>query len=140
MFDPSSFANPTPVAHDDTSRDVLPKGGTIQFLGLKYRAIVTSRNDCKLAFLRGMVGILKKFLEFEKRKLQEFCETEVRFRFLVKFRVKWVTLGLGERLSVRMTPGFLKSFGTLAFQLQWVGFLKKFCEGLLGPHFENENK
>ncbi|GFV42369.1 hypothetical protein TNCV_4311001 [Trichonephila clavipes] len=28
MFDPSSFANPTPLAHADTSRDVLPRGGT----------------------------------------------------------------------------------------------------------------
>ncbi|GFW73499.1 uncharacterized protein TNCV_2801631 [Trichonephila clavipes] len=28
MFDPSSFANPTPLAHADTSRDALPKGGT----------------------------------------------------------------------------------------------------------------
>ncbi|GFX63437.1 hypothetical protein TNCV_3620401 [Trichonephila clavipes] len=26
MFDPSSFANPTPLAHADTSRDVLPRG------------------------------------------------------------------------------------------------------------------
>ncbi|GFX47390.1 retrovirus-related Pol polyprotein from transposon 17.6 [Trichonephila clavipes] len=31
MFDPSSFANPTPLAHADTSRDVLPKGGTSQW-------------------------------------------------------------------------------------------------------------
>ncbi|GFX28165.1 transposable element Tcb2 transposase [Trichonephila clavipes] len=30
MFDPSSFANPTPLAHADTSRYVLPKGGTSQ--------------------------------------------------------------------------------------------------------------
>ncbi|GFW43554.1 hypothetical protein TNCV_4769061 [Trichonephila clavipes] len=30
MFDPSSFANPTPLAHADTSRDVLPKGSTSQ--------------------------------------------------------------------------------------------------------------
>ncbi|GFV25891.1 hypothetical protein TNCV_3868581 [Trichonephila clavipes] len=28
MFDLSSFANPTPLAHADTSRDVLPRGGT----------------------------------------------------------------------------------------------------------------
>ncbi|GFY11933.1 hypothetical protein TNCV_4974331 [Trichonephila clavipes] len=28
MFHPSSFANPTPLAHTNTSRDVLPKGGT----------------------------------------------------------------------------------------------------------------
>ncbi|GFW83873.1 hypothetical protein TNCV_1492141 [Trichonephila clavipes] len=26
MFDPSSFADPTPVAHADASRDVLPRG------------------------------------------------------------------------------------------------------------------
>ncbi|GFW10179.1 hypothetical protein TNCV_1848961 [Trichonephila clavipes] len=30
MFDPSPFANPTPLAHADTSRDVLPRGGTSQ--------------------------------------------------------------------------------------------------------------
>ncbi|GFX28893.1 uncharacterized protein TNCV_4251321 [Trichonephila clavipes] len=28
MFDSSSFANPTPIAHADTSRDLLPRGGT----------------------------------------------------------------------------------------------------------------
>ncbi|GFV22321.1 hypothetical protein TNCV_3923811 [Trichonephila clavipes] len=26
MFDPSSFVNPTPLAHADASRDVLPRG------------------------------------------------------------------------------------------------------------------
>ncbi|GFS53210.1 hypothetical protein TNCV_3363811 [Trichonephila clavipes] len=31
MFDPSSFADPTPLAHADTSRDVLPRGGTSQW-------------------------------------------------------------------------------------------------------------
>ncbi|GFX94764.1 transposable element Tc1 transposase [Trichonephila clavipes] len=30
MFYPSSFANPTPLAHADTSRDVFPGGGTSQ--------------------------------------------------------------------------------------------------------------
>ncbi|GFY29517.1 hypothetical protein TNCV_2626871 [Trichonephila clavipes] len=30
MFDASSFADPTPLAHADTSRDVLPRGGTSQ--------------------------------------------------------------------------------------------------------------
>ncbi|GFW85320.1 hypothetical protein TNCV_3250571 [Trichonephila clavipes] len=30
MFDPSSFADPTPLAHADTSRDVLERGGTSQ--------------------------------------------------------------------------------------------------------------
>ncbi|GFV77002.1 hypothetical protein TNCV_690721 [Trichonephila clavipes] len=28
MVDPSSFANPTPLAHADASRDVFPRGGT----------------------------------------------------------------------------------------------------------------
>ncbi|GFW48244.1 hypothetical protein TNCV_1108071 [Trichonephila clavipes] len=27
MFDPSSFPDPTPLAHADTSRDVFPRGG-----------------------------------------------------------------------------------------------------------------
>ncbi|GFV44471.1 hypothetical protein TNCV_4737251 [Trichonephila clavipes] len=30
MFDPSSFVNPTPLAHADASRDVLSRGGTSQ--------------------------------------------------------------------------------------------------------------
>ncbi|GFX80517.1 transposable element Tcb2 transposase [Trichonephila clavipes] len=30
MFDPSSSANPTPLAYADTSKDVLPRGGTSQ--------------------------------------------------------------------------------------------------------------
>ncbi|GFV48532.1 hypothetical protein TNCV_5068171 [Trichonephila clavipes] len=32
MLDPSSFANPTPLAHTDTSKDVLPRGGASQHL------------------------------------------------------------------------------------------------------------
>ncbi|GFV43907.1 hypothetical protein TNCV_1530811 [Trichonephila clavipes] len=31
MFDSSSFANSTPLAHADTSRDVLPRGGTSHY-------------------------------------------------------------------------------------------------------------
>ncbi|GFV93721.1 hypothetical protein TNCV_366221 [Trichonephila clavipes] len=31
MYDSSSFANPTALAHADTSRDVLPRGGTSQY-------------------------------------------------------------------------------------------------------------
>ncbi|GFW12671.1 uncharacterized protein TNCV_3883811 [Trichonephila clavipes] len=36
MFDPSSFANPTPLAHADTSRDVLPRGGTSQWRPTRF--------------------------------------------------------------------------------------------------------
>ncbi|GFU51582.1 uncharacterized protein TNCV_82151 [Trichonephila clavipes] len=36
MFDSSSFVNPTPVAHADTSRDVLPRGGTSQWRPTRF--------------------------------------------------------------------------------------------------------
>ncbi|GFU53151.1 hypothetical protein TNCV_3023731 [Trichonephila clavipes] len=43
MFDPSPFVNPTPRAHADTSRDVLPREGTSQpnfiTLGLVVRKL-----------------------------------------------------------------------------------------------------
>ncbi|GFS87934.1 uncharacterized protein TNCV_3426841 [Trichonephila clavipes] len=37
MFDPSSFVNPTPLAHSDASRDVLPRGGTWVAWSLEHR-------------------------------------------------------------------------------------------------------
>ncbi|GFX34256.1 uncharacterized protein TNCV_3226061 [Trichonephila clavipes] len=36
MYDPSSFANPTPLAHADTSRDVLPREGTSQWRPTRF--------------------------------------------------------------------------------------------------------
>ncbi|GFV44644.1 uncharacterized protein TNCV_1925201 [Trichonephila clavipes] len=36
MYDPSSFANPTPLAHADTSRDVLLRGGTSQWRPTRF--------------------------------------------------------------------------------------------------------
>ncbi|GFV25763.1 uncharacterized protein TNCV_3867331 [Trichonephila clavipes] len=36
MFDPSSFANPTPLAHADTSRNVLPRGGISQWRPTRF--------------------------------------------------------------------------------------------------------
>ncbi|GFY23071.1 uncharacterized protein TNCV_3763111 [Trichonephila clavipes] len=36
MFDPSSFADPTHQAHADTSRDVLPRGGTSQWRRTRF--------------------------------------------------------------------------------------------------------
>ncbi|GFY16384.1 hypothetical protein TNCV_2350271 [Trichonephila clavipes] len=58
MFDPSSFANPTPLAHADTSRDVLPRGGVILILVLcrgamhakSLRAQTSSRGSATLVF------------------------------------------------------------------------------------------
>ncbi|GFV11204.1 hypothetical protein TNCV_2719471 [Trichonephila clavipes] len=42
MFDPSSFANPTLLAHANTSKDVLPRGGTSQAYVKNAR-----RNNCR---------------------------------------------------------------------------------------------
>ncbi|GFV34661.1 uncharacterized protein TNCV_1449651 [Trichonephila clavipes] len=36
MFDSSSFVNPTPLAHADTSKDVLPRGGTSQWCPTRF--------------------------------------------------------------------------------------------------------
>ncbi|GFU29953.1 uncharacterized protein TNCV_1687221 [Trichonephila clavipes] len=36
MFDSSSYVNPTPLAHADTSRDVLRKGGTSQWRPTRF--------------------------------------------------------------------------------------------------------
>ncbi|GFW08383.1 uncharacterized protein TNCV_1656971 [Trichonephila clavipes] len=36
MFDPNFFANPTPLAHVHTSRDVLPSGGTSQWRPTRF--------------------------------------------------------------------------------------------------------
>ncbi|GFU32759.1 uncharacterized protein TNCV_1294781 [Trichonephila clavipes] len=36
MFDPSSFVNPTFLAHADASRDVLPRGGTSQWRPTRF--------------------------------------------------------------------------------------------------------
>ncbi|GFX82273.1 hypothetical protein TNCV_972851 [Trichonephila clavipes] len=35
-----SFANPTPLAHADTSKDVLPRGGTSQVGNPVYASVV----------------------------------------------------------------------------------------------------
>ncbi|GFX32979.1 hypothetical protein TNCV_5005391 [Trichonephila clavipes] len=36
MFNPISFVNPTPLAHADTSSDVLPRGGTSQWCPTRF--------------------------------------------------------------------------------------------------------
>ncbi|GFV61722.1 hypothetical protein TNCV_188801 [Trichonephila clavipes] len=42
MFDPSSFVNPTPLAHADTSRDVLPRGEDYGAFKLRKHTLVTN--------------------------------------------------------------------------------------------------
>ncbi|GFV23773.1 hypothetical protein TNCV_959671 [Trichonephila clavipes] len=42
MFDPRSFVNPTPLAHADISRDVLPRGGTSQRISWSGISLIIS--------------------------------------------------------------------------------------------------
>ncbi|GFV12780.1 hypothetical protein TNCV_1367501 [Trichonephila clavipes] len=44
MFDSSSYVNPTPLAHADTSRDVLLRGGTSQLFPQKVHLVEISAN------------------------------------------------------------------------------------------------
>ncbi|GFU99918.1 hypothetical protein TNCV_1257671 [Trichonephila clavipes] len=44
MFDPSSFANPTLLAHADTSRDVLPRGVPIMAQKVILELVKRSKN------------------------------------------------------------------------------------------------
>ncbi|GFX41851.1 hypothetical protein TNCV_389641 [Trichonephila clavipes] len=43
MIPSSYFVNPTPLAHADTSRDVLPRGGASQHPPTKYDAVASHR-------------------------------------------------------------------------------------------------
>ncbi|GFW08381.1 uncharacterized protein TNCV_1656951 [Trichonephila clavipes] len=47
MFDPSSFANPTHLAHADTSRDVLPRGGTSQRRTTRFNLYDAERRNAR---------------------------------------------------------------------------------------------
>ncbi|GFU22851.1 hypothetical protein TNCV_4965981 [Trichonephila clavipes] len=63
MFDPSPFANPTPLAHADTSRDVLPRGGTSQLEGSKPIPL-------KIRCVQRLMHV--RFLEIENFPAAEF--------------------------------------------------------------------
>ncbi|GFS72274.1 uncharacterized protein TNCV_1826941 [Trichonephila clavipes] len=47
MFDPSSFANPTPLAHADTSRVVLLRGGTSQWRPTRFNLYDPEMRDAR---------------------------------------------------------------------------------------------
>ncbi|GFV41527.1 uncharacterized protein TNCV_3626791 [Trichonephila clavipes] len=49
MFDPSSFANPTPLVHADTSRDVLPRGAGVHNRLFSVWTLVPVRLDQQLS-------------------------------------------------------------------------------------------
>ncbi|GFY25482.1 uncharacterized protein TNCV_2486021 [Trichonephila clavipes] len=93
MHDPSSFANPTPLAHADASRDVLPRGGTSQDATHHIRLLINPIAfvaDMKMAFL--MIKIDESERDFtrffweenpgidlENKRLEIFWMTRILF-------------------------------------------------------------
>ncbi|GFX28136.1 uncharacterized protein TNCV_424631 [Trichonephila clavipes] len=78
MYDPSSFSNPTPLAHADTSRDVLPRGGTSQ-----WRPTGFNLYDPEIRNARGFNAWPEVYF-FGSENVTEFLEDLSR-----KFRTMW---------------------------------------------------
>ncbi|GFS81886.1 hypothetical protein TNCV_1545031 [Trichonephila clavipes] len=99
MFDPSSFANHTPLAHADTSRDVLPREGTSQCSKQKinikcpksvFGVANTRCNKCCYTTWHGVKQILNVCLW----KIIPFC---------LYGQQKFVAAGRGSRARCRPT-------------------------------------
>ncbi|GFW88590.1 hypothetical protein TNCV_828591 [Trichonephila clavipes] len=56
MFDSSSFVNPTPLAHANASRDVLPRGENT----CNSRKYPITTSSSKERFYEGMVIVLRR--------------------------------------------------------------------------------
>ncbi|GFX91468.1 uncharacterized protein TNCV_3545511 [Trichonephila clavipes] len=76
MFDPSSFANPTPLAHADTSRDVLPRGGHLLGRALDWYQVFGSTlvQNTATDFAQLKAALSKAFPAIQNRK-----DIETRF-------------------------------------------------------------
>ncbi|GFX65288.1 uncharacterized protein TNCV_4821781 [Trichonephila clavipes] len=76
MFDPSSFANPTPLAHADASRDVLPRGGHLLGRALDWYQIFVSTlvQNTATDFAQLKAALSKAFPTIQNKK-----ELETRF-------------------------------------------------------------
>ncbi|GFX26243.1 retrovirus-related Pol polyprotein from transposon 297 [Trichonephila clavipes] len=73
MFDPSSFADPTPLAHADASRDVFPRMEGIKTDETKVQAIVEMkppRNSKEVSEFLGMSQWYAKFI----KNYSDICE------------------------------------------------------------------
>ncbi|GFX49189.1 uncharacterized protein TNCV_5041831 [Trichonephila clavipes] len=78
MFDPSSFANPIPLAHADTSRDVLPRGGTSQWRPTRFNLY-----DPKMRNARGL-NVRPEIYFSGSENVTEFLEGHLLGRALDK--------------------------------------------------------
>ncbi|GFW47137.1 uncharacterized protein TNCV_55901 [Trichonephila clavipes] len=76
MCDPSSFANSTPLAHADTSRDVLPRGGHLLGRALDWYQIFGSAlvQNTATDFAQVEAALSKAFPAIQNKK-----ERETRF-------------------------------------------------------------
>ncbi|GFV83472.1 hypothetical protein TNCV_982351 [Trichonephila clavipes] len=74
MFDSSSYVNPTPLAHADTSRDVLPRGGNRDYTGMWVRQGSTNLMAGKVVFLRRLLSSIRVVdLMDSSESVQEFA-------------------------------------------------------------------
>ncbi|GFT04751.1 uncharacterized protein TNCV_334891 [Trichonephila clavipes] len=77
MFDPSSFVNPTPLAHADASRDVLPRGGNLLGRAVDWYQIFGSKLVQNSAI--GLVTAVKTALSKAFPAIQNRKDLETRF-------------------------------------------------------------
>ncbi|GFW03965.1 uncharacterized protein TNCV_2050811 [Trichonephila clavipes] len=75
MFDPSSFANPTPLAQADTSRDVPPRGGHLLGRALDWYQIFGSVlvENTAPDFAQLKAALSKAFPAIQNKKGLETC-------------------------------------------------------------------
>ncbi|GFY00836.1 hypothetical protein TNCV_2142281 [Trichonephila clavipes] len=67
MFDSRSYDNPTPLAHADASRDVLPRGGTSQAIKSESTSLSSNvwkdRRKKKKMFLVSEFNVTQRYLQ-----------------------------------------------------------------------------
>ncbi|GFV98119.1 uncharacterized protein TNCV_4448791 [Trichonephila clavipes] len=70
MFDPSSFADSTPLAQADTSRDVLPRAGTSQWCPTRFNLYDPEMRNARgiNVWLELKVALSKAFPAIQNRK------------------------------------------------------------------------
>ncbi|GFW43863.1 hypothetical protein TNCV_2854961 [Trichonephila clavipes] len=74
MYDSSSYVIPTPLAHADTSRDVLPRGGTRRFTGNRYTIRATINENDETSELNSTESASAKKLESSHTSSEIFSE------------------------------------------------------------------
>ncbi|GFW36679.1 uncharacterized protein TNCV_1956791 [Trichonephila clavipes] len=105
MFDPSSFDNPTPLAHADFSRDVLPRGGTSQLLPTRFNLYEADMRNARgfNVWTEGYFSGSENVTEFSEEKTEpgadRFC-----LRFVKITKEIRTEKALADHIFVRLEP------------------------------------